>query len=139
MRDPHYSFTVRRAISEGNAGVTLILNGDLEAEPGQFVMVWLPGVEERPIAVVSERPLTISVQVVGPFTRALASCQAGDRLWVRGPYGHGFALRGRRHLLIGGGSGVASLALLAQRALARGDEVRTALGARPADSLLLAW
>ncbi len=137
MYDPHRCFTIRRVVPEGRAGVTLVLDGDLEAKPGQFVMVWLPGIEERPFAVVSERPLMLSVQVVGPFTRALASRREGERLWVRGPYGRGFALRGRRHLLIGGGSGIASLALLAEKALAQGDEVRVALGARTAEALLL--
>lgn len=139
MRDPYCCFAVRRVVSEGRVGVTLILDGEMTAEPGQFVMVWLPGVEERPFAVVSERPLMISVQVVGPFTRTLASRQVGDRVWVRGPYGRGFILRGRRHLLIGGGSGIASLALLAQKALERGDEVRVALGARTAEAFLLTW
>jgi len=137
MRDPHRCFIVRQVIPEGHAGATLVLDGALEAEPGQFVMVWLPGVEERTFAVVCERPLMLSVQVVGPFTRALASLAEGDRLWVRGPYGRGFALRGQRHLLIGGGSGIASLALLAERALGRGDAVRVALGARTAEAFLL--
>ncbi len=124
---------------EGAVGVTLTLEGTLEAEPGQFVMVWLPGVEERPLAVMDDDPLRLTVRVVGPFTQALAACQPGQRLWVRGPYGQGFPLPGRALLLVGGGSGVASLTLLAKRALAAGAAVRVAQGARSGDQLMLPW
>lgn len=124
---------------EGHAGVTLITDGALSAEPGQFAMVWLPGVGERPYTLVDSDPLTLTVAEVGPFSAALAALAPGDRLWVRGPYGHGFDLAGRRHLLIGGGSGAASLALLARRARARGDDVTVVLGARTSDLLMLPW
>jgi dihydroorotate dehydrogenase electron transfer subunit len=124
---------------EGAVGATLILDGALAAEPGQFVMVWLPGIEERPLAVMDDDPLSMTVRVVGPFTRALAACGPGDRLWVRGPFGRGFPVKGERLLLAGGGSGVASLTLLAKRALAVGAAVRVALGARSSDQLMLPW
>lgn len=124
---------------EGSVGVTLILDGALEAEPGQFVMVWLPGIEERPLAVMDDEPLSLTVRAIGPFTRALAACSPGDRLWVRGPYGRGFPATGDRLLLVGGGSGIASLSLLAKRARAKGAEVRAALGARSDDQLMLPW
>lgn len=120
-------------------GATLVLEGEMSAEPGQFVMVWLPDIEERPFAVVSEAPLRLCVQPVGPFTRALAALAPGDRVWVRGPYGHGFRLEGERHLLVGGGSGIASLTLLAEVARHRGDAVHVVLGARRADQLMLTW
>ncbi len=124
---------------EGNAGVTLVTAGALSAEPGQFAMVWLPGVDERPYTIVDDDPFTLTVATVGPFSTALAGLALGDRLWVRGPYGHGFAPSGRRHLLLGGGSGAASLALLARRLRARGDDVTVVLGARSADLLMLPW
>ncbi|MCH5373711.1 MAG: hypothetical protein JJ992_07020, partial [Planctomycetes bacterium] len=83
------------AIPEGEAGVTLVLDGALPAQPGQFVMAWLPGVEERPLSVMDDAPLSLTVAAVGPFTQALCALQPGDRLWVRGPYGRGFELAGR--------------------------------------------
>ncbi len=135
----HRVVRVAEARREGRAGVTLITDGALPAEPGQFAMIWLPGVEERPYTIVDDAPFTLTVAEVGPFSAALTALAPGDRLWVRGPYGHGFTLTGRRHLLIGGGSGAASLALLARRALARGDDVTAVLGARSADLLMLPW
>ena len=124
---------------EGRAGITLVTDAALPAQPGQFAMIWLPGVEERPYSIVDDAPLTLTVAEVGPFSAALAALRPGDRLWARGPYGHGFVLAGRRHLLIAGGSGAASLISLARRARARGDDVTVVLGARSADLLMLAW
>ena len=136
---PHRAYRVVRVVPEGTVGVSLILDGPLSAEPGQFVMVWLPGIEERPLAVMNDAPLSLTVARVGPFTEALAARQPNERVWVRGPMGRGFPLDGPRPLLIGGGSGVASLALLAARAAASGCAVSVALGARTAAELMLAW
>lgn len=135
----HRAYRVVRRIPERQAGATLIMDGDLPAQPGQFVMVWLPGVEERPLAVVSTAPLALTVCRVGPFTHAMCNLAPGDRLFVRGPFGHGFPIEGGRHLLVGGGSGIASLGLLASRLLERGDEVHVAIGARTAAMLMLCW
>jgi dihydroorotate dehydrogenase electron transfer subunit len=135
----YHAYRIVERRLEGDAGVTLLLDGAIEAEPGQFVMVWLPGVEERPLAVMNDSPLSLTVREVGPYTRAMAALAPGDRLWVRGPYGRGFAHLAERMLLVGGGSGIASLTLLAKRGLARGSDIRVALGARTAAQLMLGW
>ncbi|MGC8838002.1 MAG: hypothetical protein ACP5UM_06245, partial [Anaerolineae bacterium] len=49
---------------------TFVLEGRLEAQPGQFVMAWLPGVEERPFTLMDDDPASLTVASVGPFTRA---------------------------------------------------------------------
>lgn len=135
----HRVFRVVRAIPEGSVGTTLILDAALPAQPGQFVMVWIPGIEERPFTIMDDDPFSLTVARVGSFSKALAALQPGDRVWVRGPMGHGFAPIGHRHLLVGGGSGTASLTLLAKRLRDRGDEVVAAVGARTADALMLVW
>lgn len=136
---PHTALRVARVVPEGAAGVTLILDGALVCQPGQFVMAWLPGLEERPFSVMDDAPLSLTVAHVGPFSQALCQLRPGDRLWVRGPYGHGFALQGGAPLLIAGGSGAAGLALLAKRAGERGLPATIVLGARTADLLMLRW
>ena len=133
------AFVVEKVIAEQSAGVTLVLGAEIAAAPGQFVMVWLPGIGERPFTVMNDRPLSITVARVGPFTTALCSLQPGQRVWVRGPYGHGFPVAGQRHLLVGGGSGVASLALLAKEEQASGIETIVAVGANTAQCLMLLW
>ena len=101
-----------------------------EARPGQFAMVWLPGVNERPLSLLSREPVRFTVAAVGPFTRALYRLQPGDCLWVRGPYGNGFRLEGEHIVLLAGGYGVAPMHFLAAEALARGKAVSVIVGAR---------
>ena len=109
-----------------------------DAQPGQYVMAWLPGVGEKPFSIAGAEPFSLTVAAVGPFSQALYDLQPGERLWVRGPLGQGFDLQGSRHLLVGGGYGVAPLLFLASRAAERGDQVSVCLGARTAEEVILA-
>ncbi len=106
------------------------------AQPGQFAMVWLPGVNERPLSLLDGSPVRVTVARVGEFTTALHNLHVGDRLWVRGPFGNGFSLAGRHLLLVGGGYGVAPLHFLARAALAKHCQVSVVVGARTAADLL---
>lgn len=106
------------------------------AEPGQFLMAWLPRFDEKPFSLVDDDPVTITVAAVGPFTRLLQTMQPGDRLWLRGPLGRGFRPQGRRLLLVGGGYGVAPLSFLAQRVHAPGHQITAVVGARGAGELM---
>jgi dihydroorotate dehydrogenase electron transfer subunit len=112
----------------------------LDAEPGQFVMVWLPGVDEKPFSLVRADPVLLTVARVGPFTQALFGLQVGDPVWVRGPLGTPFALPGARGqsrlLLVAGGYGVAPLYFLAERARAAGWALSVVLGAKTGADLL---
>ncbi len=117
---------------------TLVLDLRLpQVQPGQFVMVWVPGLDEKPYSLAGADPLTLTVAQVGPFSSALQQLRPGDRLGIRGPFGHGFTLQGRHALLVGGGYGVAPLAFLAEKLLSSGREVTAAVGARTAADLLL--
>ena len=115
---------------------TFILEASLEAEPGQFVMVWLPRVDEKPFSLVDADPLTLTVARVGPFTEKLHRLRIDDRIWFRGPLGRGFELAGENLLLVGGGYGVAPLAFLARRAREAGCEVTVVIGAQRKDDLI---
>lgn len=121
---------------------TFVLDGALAAVPGQYVMAWLPGMEEKPFSLADVRPLSLTVAAVGPFSRALHGLRVGDSIWVRGPLGRGFQLPpaappGQHLLLIGGGYGVAPLHFLARQLLAAGHQVSMIIGARSAMHLLL--
>lgn len=107
-----------------------------DAYPGQFVMVWLPGINEKPLSLMDNDPVRFTVAAIGPFTRAMHDLKAGDKVWVRGPFGHGYTLEGKRVVLVGGGYGVAPLHFLARRALEQGMEVTAIIGARTAADLL---
>src|SRR5512137_3165383 len=74
--------TVRIAevLEETRTVKTFILDAQVDAQPGQFVMLWLPGVDEKPISIAAPDPLTLTVARVGPFSNALHTCKVGDRL-----------------------------------------------------------
>jgi dihydroorotate dehydrogenase electron transfer subunit len=126
------------AVSDENYRTkTLVFDTAVAAVPGQFVMLWLPGLDEKPFSVLSADPLAVTVAAVGPFTRALHGRAVGDHVWVRGPFGRGFQLTGAAHVLVGGGYGVAPMLFLARTAADLGHRVRAVIGARTAADLLL--
>jgi NAD(P)H-flavin reductase len=82
--------------------------------PGQFNMLYLHGIGEIPISIVSDpldrKHMDHTIRAVGRVSGALAQLQPGDRLGLRGPYGHGWPLpraRGRDIVVITGGLGCA--------------------------------
>lgn len=103
--------TVVEVVAETPSVTTLAFDRSFAFEPGQFVMVWVPGVDEVPMALSS--PNSVSVQRVGEATAALVALAPGDRLGVRGPYGRGFP-PGGNILAIAGGIGAAPLLPLAE-------------------------
>jgi dihydroorotate dehydrogenase electron transfer subunit len=119
---------IDRVIRETPSIRTLRLSEELSFKPGQFVMVWVPGVDEIPMALSS--PSSISVQKIGDATEALFSCEPGDLIGIRGPFGNSFPEDGEI-LAVCGGIGAAPLLHLA-----RTDRVHTfLLGARSEEEL----
>src|SRR5208337_1038931 len=100
----------------------------LNGKPGQFLMVWIRGVDEVPMTMSYDDSIT--VQKVGEATEALFRLKKGDSVGIRGPYGNGWELIGDSILLISGGVGSAPLAPLAEKAAAIGVQVTTLAGYR---------
>ena len=111
---------------------TYELDYKLNAEPGQFIMLWLPGKGERPMGVADNEPITITVAHVGSFTEEMRKLKEGDLLSFRGPMGHGFTLDKnlKNILLVVGGTGVVPVHLLAKKAKKEGFKIHTVLGAK---------
>ncbi|MFX1268273.1 MAG: dihydroorotate dehydrogenase electron transfer subunit [Promethearchaeota archaeon] len=86
---------------------------------GQFVMVWVPGVDEVPMSLSGcddDGNWTITVKDVGECTKAIHSLNLGDFIGVRGPLGNSFEFpkdQSKISILIGGGFGIAPLKYLA--------------------------
>ncbi|MFH0977769.1 MAG: FAD/NAD(P)-binding protein [Candidatus Woesearchaeota archaeon] len=86
----------------------------LKHEPGQFVQLSLLGIGEAPVSIASSSPefLELTVKNVGAVTDSLFRLQEGDKVGIRGPYGHGYPMnefKGKDIIIIGGGTGAASL------------------------------
>ncbi|OJW43490.1 MAG: Ni/Fe hydrogenase subunit gamma [Thiobacillus sp. 65-1059] len=82
--------------------------------PGQFNMLYLAGVGEVPISVMSDPQerdgIGHTIRALGRVTQGLAALRPGDSLGLRGPYGRGWPLRemeGRDVVLVTGGLGCA--------------------------------
>jgi dihydroorotate dehydrogenase electron transfer subunit len=117
--------------------------------PGQFVML-APGpvgaaprtdpLLPRPMAVFRSEGswLEVLYKVVGRGTALLSAARPGERIRLVGPLGGGFQLPadGERAVLVGGGTGIASLYDLAAAGRRCGALVSVLLGARSADELL---
>ncbi len=99
-------------------------------DPGQFAMLasvarWGGGADERPFLPRAfsvarhheDGTLDFLLEDVGPGTERLAELDAGDELWLLGPLGRGFAAprQARRPILVGGGVGIAPLAIWQDR------------------------
>ncbi|WP_296750024.1 FAD/NAD(P)-binding protein [Thiobacillus sp.] len=82
--------------------------------PGQFNMLYLAGVGEVPISVMSDPQerdgIGHTIRALGRVTQGLAALRPGDSLGLRGPYGRGWPLpemEGRDVVLVTGGLGCA--------------------------------
>lgn len=91
----------------------LLLRVEIEdLEPGHFIMLWIPELEEVPMAPSLYRDdiMRITYKVVGETTGYMSRLGRGEVIYIRGPLGKPYDLNGGgRYLLIGGGVGVAPL------------------------------
>ncbi len=108
------------------------------AKPGQFVMIWAPGVDEVPMSIsrAFEGGASITVERVGEATEALHKLKAGDFIGVRGPFGTYFTPSRGSALIVAGGTGAAPLAFLAERLVKSARRVSFLLGAKSQKELL---
>jgi NAD(P)H-flavin reductase len=132
--------TYELAFEDANVGARF------QFQPGQFNMLYLPGIGEAAISISSDpdRPerLLHTVRVVGNVTRALARLRVGDQLLLRGPFGSSWPkeeCRGCDLVIAGGGVGLAPLRPIVYHVINhRGDfgNVHLLYGSRrPADLL----
>jgi dihydroorotate dehydrogenase electron transfer subunit len=106
--------------------------------PGQFIMVWIPGLDEIPMGISHIGPMnsfSITVENIGEATDRLSKLRKGDLLGLRGPYGNGFSAINKSNLIIGGGSGMAPLVPLIDNCQDQNVKIKVILGAKNANKL----
>ena len=112
------------------------------ATPGQFIMVWIPSVDEVPMSLSTINPkenlAAITVGKVGEATSALHRMKVGDIIGIRGPFGNSYTVtKARNVMIIGGGTGLASLAPLTEKIVTQPRrKVTLLLGAKTCSELL---
>ncbi len=89
-------------------------------------------------AVAASPRIEILYRVVGRWTTLLSEARPGQSISLLGPLGHGFPIEASAApaLLVGGGTGIASLFELAKALAALGRRVNVLLGARSEPDLI---
>ena len=126
--------TIEKIIDETPTVRTLVFSDDIlpNVLPGQFAMVWIPGVNELPMSVMistEKGRAAFTVRKHGVASTALYSVKVGDQIGVRGPYGNSFTIKHGRLLLVGGGTGLVPLVRLVTF-LEKNDNVTIIMGAK---------
>lgn len=92
------------------------LQGAYAFEPGQFNMLYVPGLGEAAISISSDAAdhstVAHTVRFVGNVTRAISELREGDRVGIRGPFGHPWPmsrLEGKDLFIACGGIGLPPL------------------------------
>lgn len=116
QRDPNHPHicTIERIVDETPTVRTLYFHDPVLADvkPGQFTMVWIPGVNELPMSVMVSDvggQAALTVRKRGESSTALYNLSVGRQIGVRGPYGNSFEIKDGKILLIGGGTGLVPL------------------------------
>src|SRR3989338_4424980 len=104
---------VSDVVKEGKGQSSFFFRQKIECRPGQFIMVWLPQVDEKPMAVSyhNKNEFAFTSQSIGVFTNALDKLKKGSKLGIRGPYGNSFSAKSNA-CVVAGGVGLSSVSTL---------------------------
>ncbi|MBR4426913.1 MAG: dihydroorotate dehydrogenase, partial [Spirochaetales bacterium] len=119
-----YKVTEKKYHCEDTALLTL--DGKMEDfKAGEFVFIWIPGVGEKPFSVAKTDPLTFIIKKRGVFTQAVFDkIEAGDTVYLRGPYGTLVETpKAKKAIILAGGTGEAVALPLAQKLEAEKTEM----------------
>lgn len=125
---------IEEVINESSTVNTLVFSDDIMAKvlPGQFGMVWVPGINELPMSVMIAKEkgkAAFTVKKYGPASTALFNLKAGESIGIRGPYGNSFSIKEGKLMLVGGGTGLVPLMRLLPL-IKSSDEITMLIGAK---------
>jgi dihydroorotate dehydrogenase electron transfer subunit len=109
------------------------------AKPGQFLMLWIPSVDEIPLSILDAKEngiVSVAVKKVGEATSAFHKKRVGELIGVRGPFGNCFTLREDIILMVSGGTGTAPILFLAERSASKIAKLVFVTGAKTKGELL---
>ncbi len=110
-----------------------------KAKPGQFLMLWIPGIDEIPLSILDAEKngaVSVAVKKVGEATKALHKLEAGEIIGVRGPFGNSFTVKRGKVLIVGGGTGLAPLLFLTRKLAVEKAKIFVVMGAKSKEELL---
>lgn len=110
---------IKKIVDETPFVKTFYFTHTLGSRPGQFVMLWLPGIDQKPFSISTDNGKQFGLTIFkrGALTEKLFTMKTGDRVGVSGPYGTAFSNKPKTHyILVAGGYGAAPLGFLAETA-----------------------
>lgn len=130
---------ITRIVDENPHVKTFWFDFALQSEPGQFVMLWIPGVDQKPFSIGYDEGnrFGLTIFAVGGLSKRLFEMKVGDRVGITGPYGKPFSVLPNTHYItVAGGYGAGPLGVLAEKLANVNSTVDFCVGARSADLLL---
>ncbi len=113
----HIMLKVAKKEVESPEYATLHFDFSLAFKPGQFVMLWIPGLDEKPYTIShhSKNHFAITIEAKGLFSQKAVTLEKDDIVGIRGPFGNGFDINpSKKVAVIAGGCGMAPLATLVE-------------------------
>jgi len=104
----HKAYTIKKIIRETPKAITIILDGKINYAPGQFIMLWLPNLDEKPFVVsyLEKNEFGLTIECKGLFTKKICHIKEGTKVGIRGPFGNGFSIKDNS-VIVAGGLGMA--------------------------------
>ena len=131
--------TIEKVIDETPTVRTLVFSDEIMSNvlPGQFAMVWIPGINELPMSVMISKEsgkAAFTVRKHGSASTGLFNVEVGEQIGLRGPYGNSFDLKEGKLLLVGGGTGLVPMMRLLTFVKPT-DDVTVLIGAQSKDEV----
>jgi len=127
LPSPH---RIQKVIQETAAEYTFRVTCDKKLQHGQFFVLSIPKIGEAPISVSAHGDgwVEFTIRKVGKLTKGIFGMQAGDILFMRGPYGNSFPIekfKGKDLVVIAGGTGVAPVRSTLQHFASHMEELKS--------------
>jgi len=131
--------TIEKVIDETLTVRTLVFSDSIMPNvlPGQFAMVWIPGINELPMSVMISKEsgkAAFTVRKHGLASTGLFNIKVGEKIGIRGPYGNAFDIKQGKLLLVGGGTGLVPMMRLLTHVKST-DDVTVLIGAKSKDEV----
>ncbi len=138
--DNFYTLPIKKIVIESSKVKTFCFSHNLKSKAGQFVMLWVPGVGQKPfsVAYADNNEFHLTILQCGFVTAKLFVLQVGDNVGIAGPYGTAFTAQPNTHyIMAAGGIGVPPLRFLAEQvSLLKGTTLDFCLGAKNQEALI---
>ncbi|MFH1291950.1 MAG: dihydroorotate dehydrogenase electron transfer subunit [bacterium] len=130
---------ITEIVDENPQVKTFYFDYQLKSQPGQFVMLWIPGIDQKPFSIAHDdgEKFGLTIFKRGPLTEKLFDMNVGDRAGITGPYGTNFSIKPNTHyIMVAGGYGAAPLNNLSEQVAQQGSNIDFLIGARSKNLLL---